>query len=150
MSLGRRWTTRIIILPGATLVRRGPYRFFPHPNYAVAKMPAEIALLPLVWGLWQYALVFTLLNAGVLFIRIRAENAALSSLAPAGSYIGAIQRPNPGTDMQHRFTQAQLETWRREGGVVLEKFFTPDEVGRRGRRLRAGVRPRREADEGDE
>jgi methyltransferase len=80
MSLGPRWTTRIIILPGATLVRRGPYRFFPHPNYAV--VCAEIALLPLVWGLWQYALVFTALNAGVLFIRIRAENAALSSLAP--------------------------------------------------------------------
>jgi methyltransferase len=77
-SLGPRWTTRIIILPGAPLVRRGPYKVFPHPNYAV--VCAEIALLPLVWGLWQYALVFTLLNAGVLFIRIRAENAALSSI----------------------------------------------------------------------
>jgi methyltransferase len=78
MSLGPRWTTRIIILPGAPLVRRGPYKVFPHPNYAV--VCAEIALLPLVWGLWQYALVFTALNAGVLFIRIRAENGALSSI----------------------------------------------------------------------
>jgi methyltransferase len=76
LSLGDRWTTRIIILPGAPLVRRGPYRFFPHPNYAV--VCAEIALLPLVFGLWQYALVFTALNAAVLFVRIRAENVALA------------------------------------------------------------------------
>jgi methyltransferase len=78
-SLGPRWTTRIIILPDAPLVRRGPYRFFPHPNYAV--VCAEILLLPLVFGLWQYALVFTALNAAVLFIRIRAENAALAPLS---------------------------------------------------------------------
>ena len=87
LSLGDRWTTRIIILPGATLVRRGPYKVFPHPNYAV--VCAEIALLPLVWGLWQYALVFTALNAAILFVRIRAENAALasgpSSATPVGS-----------------------------------------------------------------
>ncbi len=81
MSLGDRWTTRIIILPGAPLVRRGPYRFIPHPNYAV--VCAEIALLPLVYGLWVYALVFTALNAAILFVRIRAENRALS--LPAGS-----------------------------------------------------------------
>ena len=80
MSLGPRWTTRIIILPGAPLVRRGPYRFFPHPNYAV--VCAEIALLPLVFGLWVYALVFTALNAAILVVRIRAENAALSELSP--------------------------------------------------------------------
>lgn len=85
-SLGERWTTRIIILPGAPLVRRGPYRFFPHPNYAV--VCAEIALLPLVFGLWWYALLFTALNAGVLFIRISAENAALSSLP--------VSSPAPG------------------------------------------------------
>ena len=74
-SLGPRWTTRIIVLPGAPLVRRGPYRFFPHPNYAV--VCAEIALLPLTYGLWAYALAFTVLNAAVLALRIRAENAAL-------------------------------------------------------------------------
>ncbi|HZZ90047.1 MAG TPA: isoprenylcysteine carboxylmethyltransferase family protein [Caulobacteraceae bacterium] len=78
-SLGPRWTTRIIILPGAPLVRRGPYRFFPHPNYAV--VCAEILLLPLVWGLWAYALAFTVLNAAILIVRIRAENAALASAA---------------------------------------------------------------------
>ena len=77
-SLGDRWTTRIIVLPGAPLVRRGPYRFIPHPNYAV--VCAEIALLPLVFGLWAYALIFTALNAAILFVRIRAENRALASL----------------------------------------------------------------------
>ena len=79
-TLGPRWTTRIIVVPGETLVARGPYRFVSHPNYVV--VVAEIALLPLVFGLWQISLIFTLLNAAVLFIRIRAENAALESLRP--------------------------------------------------------------------
>jgi methyltransferase len=88
-TLGERWTTRIIILPGAPLVRRGPYRFLSHPNYAV--VAAEIAVLPLAFDLPLYAAVFTVLNAAVLFIRIRAETAALRSApisrretAPAG------------------------------------------------------------------
>ncbi len=79
-SLGERWTTRIIILPGAPLVRRGPYRFIPHPNYTVVAL--EIAVLPLAFGLWAYSLIFTLLNAAVLTIRIRTENAALKTLRP--------------------------------------------------------------------
>jgi methyltransferase len=74
-SLGDRWTTRIIVLPGAPLVRRGPYRFVRHPNYIVVSL--EIALLPLVFGLWLQALIFTLLNAAMLAVRIRAENNAL-------------------------------------------------------------------------
>jgi methyltransferase len=74
-SLGPRWTTRIIVIPDAPLVRRGPYRFVNHPNYVV--VVAEIAVLPLVFGLWQVALIFTLLNAAILAIRIPAENAAL-------------------------------------------------------------------------
>ena len=74
-TLGPRWTTRIIVLPDAPLVRRGPYRFVNHPNYWV--VIGEIAVLPLVFGLWQVALVFTLLNAIVLAIRIRSENRAL-------------------------------------------------------------------------
>ncbi len=74
-TLGKRWTTRIIIVPGETLVARGPYRFIRHPNYAV--VTAEIALLPLVFGLWQVALIFSLLNAAVLTIRIREEDRAL-------------------------------------------------------------------------
>lgn len=74
-ALGNRWTTRIIVLPDAPLVKRGPYRFVDHPNYVV--VAGEIAVLPLVFGLWQVALIFTLLNAAVLAIRIREENRVL-------------------------------------------------------------------------
>jgi methyltransferase len=75
-TLGRRWTTRIIVLPGAPLVKRGPFRFVRHPNYLV--VAGEIAVLPLAFGLWELALIFSVLNAVVLAIRIRAENEALS------------------------------------------------------------------------
>ena len=74
-TLGRRWTTRIIVLPGAELVRTGPYRWVDHPNYMV--VVGEIATLPLVFGLWQVALLFSLLNAAILAVRIRDENRAL-------------------------------------------------------------------------
>jgi methyltransferase len=77
-TLGPRWTTRIIILPGAPLVRGGPYRFLDHPNYAV--VIAEIAALPLTFGLWQIALAFTLINGAALAVRIREENRALRDL----------------------------------------------------------------------
>ena len=75
-SLGGRWTTRIIILPGAPRVTAGPYRLVSHPNYAI--VAGEIAVLPLAFGLGVYALVFSLLNAVMLAIRIRAEGAALA------------------------------------------------------------------------
>ncbi|MBA3325390.1 MAG: hypothetical protein H0T41_09070 [Rhodobacteraceae bacterium] len=75
-TLGRRWTTRIIVVPGERLVARGPYRFVAHPNYLV--VVAEIAILPLCLGLPLYALIFSAMNAVVLAIRIRAENAALA------------------------------------------------------------------------
>jgi len=74
-SIGRRWTTRIIVVPGEALVRKGPYRFLPHPNYVV--VAGEIAVLPLVFGLPTYALVFSALNAAMLWVRIRAETTAL-------------------------------------------------------------------------
>jgi methyltransferase len=74
-TLGPRWTTRIIVLSGQPLVAAGPYRFLSHPNYAV--VCGEIAVLPLVFGLTIVAAVFTILNAAVLAIRIRAENRAL-------------------------------------------------------------------------
>ena len=80
VSLGERWTTRIIVLPGAPLVRRGPYRFMAHPNYLVVVL--EIALAPLALGMATYALIFTLLNSGVLMIRVRAEAAALAAAKP--------------------------------------------------------------------
>ena len=74
-SIGPRWTTRIIVSPGEPLVRQGPYRWINHPNYLV--VIAEIAVLPLVFGLWQVALIFSVLNAPILVVRIRAENRAL-------------------------------------------------------------------------
>ena len=74
-TLGPRWTTRIIVVPGEQLVARGPYRFVDHPNYVV--VVGEIAVLPLVFGLVWVALAFTLLNAAFLWVRSRAENAAL-------------------------------------------------------------------------
>jgi len=77
-TLRERWTTRIIVLPGEILVRRGPYRFLNHPNYWV--VIGEIALLPLVFGLPWVALLFTALNAAALSIRIREENKALRGL----------------------------------------------------------------------
>ncbi|MCG6116115.1 MAG: hypothetical protein MEQ84_13045 [Mesorhizobium sp.] len=77
LSLGRRWTTRIIVLPGMPLVRIGPYRFVSHPNYLV--VIGEIAVLPLVFTMPVYAIVFSLLNAVLLTVRIRAENRAMAS-----------------------------------------------------------------------
>lgn len=76
-TLGRRWTTRIIVVPGERLVARGPFRFVSHPNYLV--VTGEIAVLPLAFGLWEVALAFSLANAAILTIRIRAEEKALAS-----------------------------------------------------------------------
>ena len=74
-TLGRRWTTRIIVVPGERLVAAGPYRFVNHPNYLV--VIGEIAVLPLAFGLWQVTLIFSALNAVILAVRIRSENRAL-------------------------------------------------------------------------
>ena len=74
-TLGPRWTTRIIVLPGAPLVKEGPFRFVSHPNYCI--VAAEILVLPLVFGLVWYGIGFSALNALVLWIRIRAEETAL-------------------------------------------------------------------------
>ena len=76
VSLGRFWTTRIITLPDAPLVRRGPYRWLRHPNYLVVAL--EIAVLPLAFGAWQLALVFSALNAAILAWRIRSEERSLA------------------------------------------------------------------------
>ena len=76
VTLGRYWTTRVISVPGAPLVRRGPYRLMRHPNYLV--LAGEIAVLPLAFGAWEIALVFSLANAALLTWRIRVEDAALA------------------------------------------------------------------------
>jgi methyltransferase len=76
-SLGRYWTTRIITVPGAALVRRGPYRWIRHPNYVI--VAGEIALLPLAFGAWRIALGFSIANMALIAWRIRIENRALDS-----------------------------------------------------------------------
>jgi methyltransferase len=76
-SLGRYWTTRVITVPGARLVKRGPYRWLRHPNYLV--VVGEIAVVPLIAGAWEIALAFSAANAVLLWHRIRVENAALAA-----------------------------------------------------------------------
>jgi methyltransferase len=76
-TLGRRWTIRVIVVPGERLIARGPFRWLRHPNYVV--VAGEIAVVPLALGLPIYALVFSILNTAVLVIRLRAEDAALTS-----------------------------------------------------------------------
>ncbi|WP_407177729.1 isoprenylcysteine carboxyl methyltransferase family protein [Bradyrhizobium sp. STM 3562] len=78
-SLGSRWTTRIIVVPGEPLIASGPYRYVSHPNYAV--VAGEIALLPLALHLPSVALLFSVLNGIALFIRIRTEARALATFS---------------------------------------------------------------------
>lgn len=75
-SLGRRWTTRIMVLPARVPLRRGPYRWLRHPNYAVVAL--EIAVVPLALGLPLFALGFSVANAALLAWRIHEENKALA------------------------------------------------------------------------
>lgn len=78
-SLGRFWNTKILILPGAEKVKKGPYRWLPHPNYIVVAL--EIAALPLIFGAWRTALIFSIANALLLLlVRIPAEEKALQQL----------------------------------------------------------------------
>lgn len=80
-ALGRRWNTRVIVVPGLAPETGGPYRFLAHPNY-VAVVIEGIAL-PLVGSAWITAVVFTVLNAALLTVRLRVENAALGTLPAA-------------------------------------------------------------------
>ncbi len=76
-TLGRRWNTRVVVVPGLPLVAEGPYRWLRHPNYVAVVV--EGMALPLVHSAWVTALVFTALNAWLLTVRIRVENAALAA-----------------------------------------------------------------------
>jgi methyltransferase len=78
-TLGEHWTTRILCLPGAPLVGAGPYRWLRHPNYLA--VVAEMAALPLLHGAWLTAAAFSAANAGMLAVRIRAEESALARFA---------------------------------------------------------------------
>jgi methyltransferase len=77
-TLGTSWNTRVLVVPGGKVVRSGPYRYFPHPNYVVVAV--EILTFPLIFGAWITAIVFSILNAALLFVRIRTENRALQEL----------------------------------------------------------------------
>ncbi len=74
-ALGDRWNTRILVVPGAAPATGGPYRFLRHPNYLAVSL--EMACLPLAWGSWRTALLFSAANAALLAVRIPAEEAAL-------------------------------------------------------------------------
>ena len=81
-ALGRRWNTRVIVVPGLPPVRRGPYRWLAHPNYVAVVV--EGVALPLVHACWITAAVFTAANAVLLTVRIRVENTALARLPATG------------------------------------------------------------------
>ena len=80
-TLGRRWNTRVIVVPGLPLVTGGPYRLTSHPNYVAVVV--EGLALPLVYSAWITAVVFTACNAVLLTVRLRVESAALATAAPA-------------------------------------------------------------------
>jgi len=77
-TLGRQWNTRVIIVPGLARVVDGPYRVLRHPNYVAVVL--EGLALPLVHSAWITAVVFTVVNAALLAVRLRVENAALADL----------------------------------------------------------------------
>jgi methyltransferase len=77
-TLGPRWNTRVVVVPGLPLVRTGPYRFLAHPNYAAVVV--EGLALPLVHEAWITAVVFTVANAALLSVRLSVENRALRTL----------------------------------------------------------------------
>ncbi len=79
-TLGERWNTRIVVLPGVAPIVHGPYRLMRHPNYLAVVL--ELLALPLVHSAWLTATVFSLLNAWLLGVRVRAEEAALRSVSP--------------------------------------------------------------------
>ncbi|MEU3404472.1 isoprenylcysteine carboxyl methyltransferase family protein [Streptomyces sp. NPDC006670] len=89
LSLGPRWNTRVIVVPGLPLVAAGPYRLLRHPNYAAVVL--EGLALPLVHTAWVTALAFTLLNALLLRVRIRCENAALTYARTADPLLGLVR-----------------------------------------------------------
>jgi methyltransferase len=93
-TLGGRWTTRIVTLPGAPPVAGGPYRFLRHPNYLAVVV--EMFALPLVHTAWLTALLFSAGNAAVLAVRIREEEAALARASNEGEVFAGRSRLLPG------------------------------------------------------
>ena len=106
VTLGRRWTTRIIVLPRAPLVATGPYRFVSHPNYLV--VIGEIAVLPLCLGMPWYALAFSLANAAVLAIRSRSSIMAILAMGGVGYGVALLFGLLGAPDLA--LTQVLIET----------------------------------------
>ncbi|MCM3317059.1 isoprenylcysteine carboxyl methyltransferase [Rummeliibacillus stabekisii] len=77
-SLGHFWNTKIIVLPNAQLVKKGPYKWIPHPNYVIVAL--EILVIPLIFQAYVTAIFFTLLNMLMMFVRIPEEERALNSI----------------------------------------------------------------------
>ncbi len=92
-TLGERWSTRVVVLPGSAPVVGGPYRWLRHPNYLA--VIAELACLPLAWGSWRTALAFSLANAGLLTVRVTTEERALGDAWSAE--LGGRPRFLPGS-----------------------------------------------------
>ncbi|MCK6515202.1 hypothetical protein L6R46_09135 [Myxococcota bacterium] len=95
-TLGPRWNTRVIVVPGLGPVTEGPYRYLRHPNYLAVIL--ELGALPLLHGAWITALVSSTLNAWLLSVRIRAEEAALNELCNYGEHMGTKPRLLPGKE----------------------------------------------------
>ncbi|MED1863610.1 isoprenylcysteine carboxyl methyltransferase family protein [Fictibacillus nanhaiensis] len=89
-SLGEFWNTKIILLPGAKVVAKGPYRFMRHPNYTVVSL--ELIVMPLIFGAYFTAILFTILNIFMLRVRIPAEEKALMELTDYEKSHGQKQR----------------------------------------------------------
>lgn len=92
-SLGRFWNTRIMIIPGAKVVAKGPYRFMRHPNYVI--VATEIMMLPLIFQAYWTAVIFSLLNALVLSVRIKVEEKALQGVTNYQDVFKSVKRFTP-------------------------------------------------------
>lgn len=79
VSLGKYWNTKIIVLPGADLIKKGPYRWVKHPNYAIVAL--EIATFPLIFHAFVTSILFTLLNGAMMYVRIPVESQALEMVS---------------------------------------------------------------------
>lgn len=93
-SLGPHWNVRVIVVPGASAVTRGPYRFLRHPNYLAVVI--EGFAVPLIHGAWWTALCFTLANAALLVVRIRCEERALTQHCDYAVRFAGARRFWPG------------------------------------------------------
>lgn len=97
LTLGPRWNVRVVVIPGEPAVTRGPYRFLRHPNYLAVIL--EGIAIPLVHTAWLTAFVFTAMNAVVLFVRIRCEEAALKEYSDYDGRLAGRHRFVPSREV---------------------------------------------------